>query len=335
MNLTHNLQKSIQSATFKLALSYLAVIMAMSLTSSVVFYVTSAQELGKRPDRAYYQNTKNPSDHELDEWIGRRAATGRGNLAVKLVLLNAVMLLGGSYLSYYLARRTLRPIERAMEDQDRFVADASHELRTPLTSLLLSNEIALRSKNLSDGEAHKVIKQNVSDIQDLKTLSDDLLSLAARHPQSLEKSYVKLSMVLSDALRQTASLAKTKNIKIIKPKSTLSLYTNQQTLTKVIVSLLDNALKYSSSKTSIKVTEEHDNSHIYIHIKDEGPGISPKDLPHIFERFYRTDQSRSKTSGYGLGLSIASKLAESLDGTLTAKSTFKKGSTFTIKLPID
>ncbi len=72
MNLTHNLRRSLQSATFKLALSYLAVIMAMSLTSSIVFYVTSAQELGRQPDRTYYQNTKDYHDPELEEWIGRR-----------------------------------------------------------------------------------------------------------------------------------------------------------------------------------------------------------------------------------------------------------------------
>ncbi len=262
-------------------------------------------------------------------------ATGRGNLAIKLVILNVAMLLGGSYLSYYLARRTLRPVERAMEDQDRFVADASHELRTPLTSLLLSNEIALRNKKLSSAEARKVIKQNVSDIQDLKTLSDDLLNLAARQPRSLELTEVKLPAVINEALRQTASLAKSKNIKITKPKTNFSFLTNQQTFVKVVVILLDNSLKYSPGKTSIKISENHNKDHVFIHITDEGEGIDPKDLPHIFERFYRTDQSRSKTSGYGLGLSIASKLAESLDGELAAKSTLKKGSTFTIKLPVE
>lgn len=323
----------LQSATTKLTLSYLSVIMVMSLTSSTIFYVASVTELDQAPSASYRTKARDP-DHVLDEWIGERAAEGRGALAARLGILNMVMFLGGVYLSYYLARRTLRPIERAMSDQDRFIADASHELRTPLTSLLLSNEIALRKKHLSEQDARHVIQQSIDDIKDLRELSDTLLALATRTPKALNPTTATLASIINDATKQIALPARAKNIAIIDKTVDRSIKTHAALLTKCIVILLDNAVKYSPPDTSITITNTTNGKSASISIKDEGYGIASSDVQHIFERFYRSDQSRTKTIGHGLGLSIASNYAQDLGGRLSVKSTLNKGSTFTIHFPL-
>jgi signal transduction histidine kinase len=97
---------------------------------------------------------------------------------------------------------------------------------------------------------------------------------------------------------------------------------------------LDNAIKYSPSNKEIKIESEKSNHSIAITVSDQGIGIDQKDLPHIFDRFYRADKSRSKTSGYGLGLSIAKKIVETHKGSLTVRSGKDKGTSFIIRLPL-
>ena len=105
-------------------------------------------------------------------------------------------------------------------------------------------------------------------------------------------------------------------------------------LTELMVILLDNAIKYSPAKTTVTVSSHLRSGHVYLSVADQGPGIAKADLPHIFDRFYRGDPSRSKgrSDGYGLGLSIARKIAEANHGAIEVTSAVGQGSTFTIKL---
>jgi len=320
--------------TFKLALSYLVIIMVMSITSSLVFYATSARELNRKPDAAYYSQTsfKDP-DHELDEWLGRRADAGRGDLLMNLVTINAVILLGGSVLSYILARRTLRPIEQAMQAQNRFIADASHELRTPLTSILLSNEVALRREQLSDGDARKIIKQNIEDINYLKTLTDNLLDLTTLSHTQPELTNTNLNDIVEAAITRVRPAADKKQIKIATTITVENLHTNKPLLEKILVILLENAVKYSQKKTVTTVSAEHRANRTLIHVQDQGEGIHKVDIPNIFNRFYRSSESRSQKNGYGLGLAIAKQIADNLGYIISIDSIYGAGSTFTIEIP--
>lgn len=318
--------------TLKLTISYLTVIMVMSVTYSLILYFTSSHDLEKRPNTSSSNSGQRDADHVIDEWLGRRAEDNKNSLASRLFILNVATLLGGSYLSYYLARRTLRPIERSMQDQDRFIADASHELRTPLTTLLLGNEVALRKKHLSEANARSVIEQNISDIKELKTLSDNLLDLAADDYRSSAGKTIRLEEIATNAVHQVSSIAIAKDITITVTMGNRTVVTDKKKLTKVLVVLLDNAIKYSSHGTTIYVSQSFDGKQTNIHVKDKGEGIAPADLSHIFERFYRADQSRSQSSGYGLGLAIATKLVEQLGGKLTAESELYNGSIFTVHL---
>jgi signal transduction histidine kinase len=111
---------------------------------------------------------------------------------------------------------------------------------------------------------------------------------------------------------------------------------DEQALDKIACILLENAIKYSLDGKTIKLRTYQKDGHGFLEVQDEGIGIKASELPHIFDRFYRADSSRSKThvAGHGLGLAIAQKLVEKMDGKITATSTPGKGSTFTVRIPL-
>src|SRR5438552_9103928 len=146
-----------QSATIKLTAWYLALIMGLSLAFSLVLYNSSAESLGAAYDhqrvaiRQQYLNAFgfSPSQLDLDRLRGTEISEGQQRLIANLTLANLGVLIAGGAASFYMARRTLRPLEQAMEAQARFTADASHELRTPLTAMQTEIEVSLRDRNLS------------------------------------------------------------------------------------------------------------------------------------------------------------------------------------------
>jgi signal transduction histidine kinase len=221
-----------------------------------------------------------------------------------------------------------------MESQNRFVTDASHELRTPLTAILTSNEVALRKPKLTLPQAKEVIKSSTEEIIKLKDLTDGLLTLSKQGNDS--SKVFSLQTVSGDAMNQIMPTAQAKNISIDDTVPNIQVRGNQQSLTQVLVILLDNAIKYSSENKTVYVAGSKKNKTAYLSVRDKGQGISPDDLPHVFERFYRADQSRTKseTNGYGIGLSIAKKIIEQHGGKITVASTPKIGTTFSIELPL-
>ena len=136
-----------QQRVRRLALSYLAVIMTLSLVFSVIIYIITAVQLNRPlPPGEHNQQPPELVERQFSRRLEQRNRETRGSVIVSLIVLNGVMLLIGYWLSVLLARRTLAPIERAMRAQVQFVSDASHELRTPLTALMTTNEVALRKK---------------------------------------------------------------------------------------------------------------------------------------------------------------------------------------------
>ena len=131
-------------------------------------------------------------------------------------------------------------------------------------------------------------------------------------------------------------LAKTKKITISQHVPAISLDGNPGTLCELLVILLDNAIKYSNKNTTVSVLAEQTDHHIRIEVIDQGSGIEEKELPLLFNRFYRSDKSRtqSATQGYGLGLAIAKQIVQKHHGTISVKSVVDQGSTFTIEFPL-
>ncbi|MGH7238392.1 MAG: sensor histidine kinase, partial [Candidatus Saccharimonadales bacterium] len=143
--------KFLHSTTARLSLTYLAIIMVMSVAFSFVFYQTTSYQLGQQilPRSFYRRIEPDGFTPHVNSFLRQRIDEGRHSLIVRLIILNAVVLALGSLASYLLARRTLEPIEESMEAQSQFASDASHELKTPLTAIRASNEVALRKPGLT------------------------------------------------------------------------------------------------------------------------------------------------------------------------------------------
>jgi signal transduction histidine kinase len=224
-----------------------------------------------------------------------------------------------------------------VEEQDRFISDSSHELRTPLTSLKSAMEVGLMDKNMTLVEAKKLIKENIGDVNKPQKLSDSLILLTKKGAKtSSQYQEISTKEIIDESIRQIKSLAVKKKIIIKTLIKNIKFKGEQDKLTNLLVILLDNAIKYSSNGKTIKIKSWKTKHFVNISVKDEGVGILDKDTPHIFDRFYRADNSRSKiqTSGYGLGLSIAKMITEEHKGSILVKSIVGQGTVFTVKLPI-
>lgn len=323
-------------AVLRLTLAYLAILMALSLTFSYLLFHLS--------NKQFSQELRQPSSYEwiepdfvinFDRFRDSRLNEAQRQLMNDLIIINVATLVFGSMLSYGLARRTIHPIERALEAQSRFTADASHELRTPLTTLQTEIEVSLRDKKLTVKDAKKQLESNLEEVIKLRDLSDRLLKLA-RNEKEIKLIKTNSQQVARDAIEKVEFMAVRKNITLDNQTSSIAVMANPEHLQDVLVILLDNAIKYSPTKSTVTITSRRKGNLGIIDVSDQGQGIKPADLPYIFDRFYRADNSRSKdkVNGYGLGLSIAHKLITSQKGSIEAKSVINKGSTFTVKLPL-
>lgn len=256
-----------------------------------------------------------------------------------LVNTNLVILLFSSFAGYFLAGITLHPIEKALEEQKRFVADASHELKTPLTALQTSIEVALRDKKINLEEALFTLKDSLLDVKKLTILTTNLLSLT-KYQQNGVKGYfekVNIKDIVFESEKKITPMVKQKNISLKVEGEDIYIKGNRESLGKMVTILLDNAVKYTPEKGKISIEFETKGKLALIIVWDTGIGIPKNDLPFIFERFYRSDVSRSKSEvpGFGLGLSIAKSIVDIHKGTIEVESEVGKGSTFTVKLPVE
>jgi two-component system OmpR family sensor kinase len=227
---------------------------------------------------------------------------------------------------------TYRQVERALEAQKRFVGDASHELRTPLTTIrgnieLLRNDLPMDAQERTD-----ILADTKEEVERLIRLVNQLLILArADAGRPLRCEPLPLQPLIEDVCRQTKSLAPRRAI-TAEGSDALAVLADRDALKQVLLILLDNARVHTPASAAIRVTTRVADARVAITIQDAGPGIAPNLLPHIFERFYRGDPSRS-SGGAGLGLAIAKELIEAQGGTITAEGENGAGSAFTITLP--
>ena len=320
--------KIFDKATLKLTAVYTAVIMVISIGFSVCLGVVTVGEL-KRP----YDVPSLFKELRVDEDFTRvyqvRSKSVESKVWASLTLININMLIVGIALSYLLARWTLRPIERAMDDETRFVSDASHELRTPLATMRMENEVLLRDTEAKKSDYKEQLKSNLEEIDKLRQLTDTLLRLSGS--SKLEMGIVDASNVVASAVERISHAAEAKNITVDNKIGHFMLNTNEDALSEIVYIFLDNAVKYAPADSTVEIYSSDKKS---ISVRDHGPGIADKDLPSIFNRFYRADESRN-SEGFGLGLSLASRMAEQLNGKVQAANNSGKnapGATFTVKL---
>ena len=321
-----------QRDVLRLAGTYLAIIMAMSITFSAVLYSASVKEFDRRPEnQTMYISPSGTTT--LHEYLTEREDKALTSMRLNLLLLNTVTLVVGALLSYLLAQRNLQPIEENMAAQSQFVSDASHELRTPLTALLAANEVALHNPKLTLAQAKKVISGNVEDAARLQKLANSMLGLLKDDGAKIEKETVSLQAIVSRAMNLVVVQALDKNIAVEDQTTDLKLLGDVQKLEQLLTILLDNAIKYSANNTTVYITSERKNRQALISVRDEGIGMSEATQANIFTRFYRAEESRT-TAGYGLGLPIAQKIVQAHGGKISVQSAEGKGTTFTISLPL-
>jgi signal transduction histidine kinase len=219
----------------------------------------------------------------------------------------------------------------------QFTADVAHELRSPLCSLKGETEVTL-SQERSSVEYHSVLARNLETFNSLNKMIEDLLLLSK--VDAGEKPLVVLTPLRLDKLIVNLYdlfkvLADQKSISFTLPHiEDVELKGDKTKLQQLFSNFIDNAIKYTPSGGTIKLSLRNQGEQVHAVIEDSGIGMRDEDLPYIFDRFYRVDKSRSKaTGGTGLGLSICRWIVEAHQGKIIVKSELGKGSTFTIILP--
>lgn len=318
-----------QQRVRSLALSYLAVIMTLSLAFSVIIYaITSVQLNRPLPPGEHAQQPPELIERQFSRRLEQRNHETRGSVIVSLIVLNGAMLLVGYWLSLLLARRTLEPIERSIEQQAQFVSDASHELRTPLTALMTTNEVALRKKTLDEKKVRVVFQRNIDEVEKLRELTDNLLQLTQVDNQQIEKQAIDMAKLVRDTVDRYQPVADRKQVVLDIQVLPVTHMVAVTAVAQILGTLLDNAIKYSPSGSTVVIRLDGQT----LSVVDQGIGIAKQDQEKIFNRFYRSDEARTRGhgSGYGLGLAIARAVADKNGYQLSVKSEPDQGSTFSL-----
>ncbi len=240
--------------------------------------------------------------------------------------------------SLILANISIRPVEKAWKQQKQFIADASHELKTPLTVILASTDIMLSEKQSISNEQKKWLECTKNEAERMKELLSGMLYLARFDDgvENLEKSPHRV-FNLSDALMECLlnfEIQCYEKGKVLSQNVEENVFVkgNESELKQLVEIFLDNACKYSNEKGEIAVSLETAGNKCLLSFKNTGTPIPQRDIPHLFERFYRSSESRSREEGgYGLGLSIASAIAEK-HGTKISVESNSSGTEFSLKL---
>lgn len=331
-----------ETARLKLTAWYLLIIMLISSTFSVAFYHVATREIQFVIDKIKHQQERIKHDFPsriqpqmLPPFSIEELEFVKDRIRDNLILLNGFIFIVAGAAGYFLAGRTLRPIKIMVDEQNQFISSASHELRTPIATMRAEMESSLMEKDISDKEARTLISSNLEELTTLQNLTNNLLRIAQIHSKGAvsKTEILSLQELVSIAIKKLAPLAKQKDITISSEIGVHKVMGDKPSLTELFVILLDNAIKYSPEKSQIRLQSKKEKSSVSVFIRDEGIGITKKDVPRVFERFYRADKARNK-DGYGLGLSIAKKIVETHNGTITVTSKENKGTTFTVTLPL-
>jgi PAS domain S-box-containing protein len=233
-------------------------------------------------------------------------------------------------------KRTEARLLEVNEAQKRFVSDAAHELRAPLTAIRGNLELLRRYPNVSMEEQRQMIGDAELESERLSRLIGHLLSLARGDAgMPIRRDFVQLDVVLAEAWRSVYTLTNRHRLQLgsLAPCSVVG---DRDRLKQLVVTLLENAVKYTPDGGEVRLEQRCEPDWVEVRVADTGQGIAPEDLPHVFERFYRADKSRTRgmdSDGAGLGLPIAQWIARAHAGDIRLESEFGRGTTAIVRLP--
>ena len=234
---------------------------------------------------------------------------------------------------------TFARLEAAFAQQRQFTADASHELRTPLAVIISEAQTTL-ARERSSAEYRETVETCLDAAQQMRRLTESLLELARfdASQEDIQRERVDVSETTCACVERIRPLAQERGIHVhihcdLAPVRVCG---DTDRLVQVITNLLTNAIHYNKPNGEIRVGTRGENGDAIVTVADTGQGIAPEDLPHIFERFYRADKSRSRAAGRsGLGLAISKAILDAHGGTIEVTSQSGVGTTFTVRLRAD
>lgn len=251
-----------------------------------------------------------------------------------------IALLINFFVVWWLSGWALKPVARAWEDQRRFVSDASHELKTPLAVILANTDILVHDEKIPP-ESQRWIESTQEEAEHMKSLVNELLELARADESAsggatsaLHREQVDFSELVDSAALEFDAVAFERGC-MLESKITpeISLMGDRVWLSRLVRILIDNACKYAAVGTTVEVNLSKTANHARLTVVNQGNPIEPEDLPHVFERFYRSDKVRTRgTGGFGLGLAIAKSIVDAHGGKISVTSNEVEGTCFTVVL---
>ncbi len=317
-----------QQARIKLTASYIIMLAVILCVFSISLYFALAKNLREDLDVEL-------SDEQTHVRVINQTVH---HLKTTIIITDLGVLLLISVLSYALAGKTLRPIEEALLAQKQFSADASHEFRTPLSIMKNELEVAAASGHISSEDAKVLIQSNLEEVNHMSSMVDQLLKLSRSesHQNGFAMTQVKLAEVTKEAVAKMQKLAQIKHINLkVEAVKEDEILGSVDALQEMVLNLLQNAIDYTPENGSVKIVIKSSGKFQELTIQDTGIGIEPKDLSHIFERFYKADNTRSlRSNSSGLGLSIVHDIVQKHRGKIHVSSTPGKGTLVTVTFPL-
>jgi signal transduction histidine kinase len=323
-------------ANIKLTLIYSSLFLVAFWAFSIGLYLWMENYF----EESYIGEIEQEGEFEFDEegmGIANIAAgVAQDRLEKTLLILNGAMLVIVPIIAWRMTRRTLAPVQRIHEQQKQFVSDVAHELRTPLSIMSGELEVAL-SKERTPEDYRQVLDSSKQETDRLIELSENLLFLARtdQRRQAIEFEKVDVTDLIGSIVASVQGESAEKEVTIhFEPEGEPTFVLGQAAmLRRLFFNLIDNAIRYTPSRGEIWISLATGKQCTQVEIRDVGVGIPAGDQEKIFDRFYRTDPSRSRTKGYGLGLAICKSIVELHHGTIAVRSAPGEGSTFTVTLP--
>jgi signal transduction histidine kinase len=318
-------------ARLRLGALFLVIVVVLVVASSLVVYLSFRSDLqqlaGTRADGGDAAQVERER-----EFVSRSLVTFRW----RLVALDAaiVLVVGVGGLLY--ARSTLRPIRENVAAQKRFIADASHDLRTPLAVLKTEFEVALRDAELPD-EVRPLLADGLEEVDHMSEMVDDLLTLSRidAHQEVVARERVDLAALAAETAAKLQKLAAEAGVDlVVEAAQPVITEGDARHLRRALGNLVRNAVEHSPRGAQVRVEVEARDGSALLSVQDDGPGIGPADLAHVFDRFYSADPPRSRErGGSGLGLAIARWAVREMGGDLSAESALGHGTRMTVSLP--
>ncbi|PZD71004.1 Alkaline phosphatase synthesis sensor protein PhoR [Acaryochloris thomasi RCC1774] len=242
---------------------------------------------------------------------------------------------------WWLAGLSLRPVQNAYQDMQRFTANAAHELRTPLSAAKATVDSVLELDNISEGEARKTLGTINRQVNRLTQLVQDLLLLTlidTQHNRKGNRKACQLGLIINDVMDEFLALAHNAGLSLVAELDTthpLFVQGDEEQLYQMIANLVINAIHYTPRGGDVVIRLDRDKKYAFVEVRDTGIGIPAEQQAQVFTRFYRVNRDRNrKTGGSGLGLAIAQAIALKHRGKISVQSHPNRGSTFCIYLPV-